>query len=540
MVELEGSEWLRVAKLTDITKRGQAQVTLDLSADRRVDSTEEVYFDKGTKLVAGNKHNIELNYTLGKYYSLILGGGALKFAVNDYTILGFKPKGDYYEYTIANETTIDPKEMNFLFNITNGYMSRTVAHEITLFSEYFMTVGMPYSLVDMLNAHFSNCLGKITSLSGQLRVEASRVPEGQHLVVKFGEDGETILQPGETRTFNLEDVSAADLLNIYVPSNEPEQPEEELPEGEEPIEEEEKVEPLMFDAYFTMDLSNTIISFNVDFTLEKDMVISSITNTLSPETKVEQTVSTWETIPLSSSVFAIDCGLNNEGIFRTNILPITQAPEIGGTPFLSSMKNPISSYVDIKGTSLDGEKDFFPEEEENVEPITYELPARMMLMSGRANEEEPEVIQLISSSAVISGGSDGSAWGVAGVTFERYEDDIFLCANINWPATKALKNLVVNAILNDANNVELVDNAEITYINQVEEKGESQLIEGDIFKGNTLYQLRMKGKLSALYDGTRDEVNPKHFGVIFNDTIKILDYWNEEVVDEETGAVVRK
>ena len=271
-----------------------------------------------------------------------------------------------------------------------------------------MTVGMPYSLVDMLNAHFSNCLGKITTLSGQLTVSASRVPEDQHLVVKFGEDGETILQPGETRTFNLEDVSAADLLNIYVPTKETEQPEEELPEEEQP-EEEEKLQPLMFDAYFTMDLSNTVISFKIDFTPEEDIVISSITNTLFPETKIEQTVSTWETIPLSSSVFAIDCGLNNEGIFRTDIFPITQAPEIGGTPFLSSMKNQISSYVDIKGTSLDGEKDFFPEEEENVEQTTYELPSRMMLMSGRANEQEPEVIQLISSSSVTSGGSDGSA-----------------------------------------------------------------------------------------------------------------------------------
>ena len=103
-----------------------------------------------------------------------------------------------------------------------------------------------------------------------------------------------------------------------------------------------------------------------------------------------------------------------------------------------------------------------------------------------------------------------------------------------------LKNLVVNATLNDANNVELVDKIEVTYINQIEEKGESQLIEGDIFKGNTLYQLRMKGKLPALYEGTRDEVNPKHFGVIFNDNIKILDYWNEEVVDERTGELVRK
>lgn len=147
---------------------------------------------------------------------------------------------------------------------------------------------------------------------------------------------------------------------------------------------------------------------------------------------------------LTTSTFNVTCGLDDNGNLITDVLPITQSPELSGT--------------DSSGGGSGGE-----------------IPG--------------------------SGGSGlTGTHGLASIVLENYEGETYVCGLINFPNTGNYLGTYIEMKIENNLNFETLNRLEVVDLEAKTNNGEFQLLEGTVFESGNSYDFVIKSTLSQFVD----------------------------------------
>ena len=183
------------------------------------------------------------------------------------------------------------------------------------------------------------------------------------------------------------------------------------------------------------DIDSTIFTVK-GFIEGTDEYIQSVESTY-PITKITEYDSHKEI--LTTSVFNVTCGLDDNGNLITDVLPITQSPELSGTD---------------------------------------------------------------SSGGGSGGGSGGSGLtgthGLASILLENYEGETYVCGLINFPNTGNYLGTYIEMKIENNLNFETLNRLEVVDIEEKTNNGEFQLLEGTKFESDFKYDFTLKTTLNKI------------------------------------------
>ena len=182
---------------------------------------------------------------------------------------------------------------------------------------------------------------------------------------------------------------------------------------------------------------------------------------------------------LTTSVFSASCGLDGVGTLVTDVLPITQAPEITGS----------GASGGSSGEGSSGETSSASEEPTAVSETDIEVTS-----DGGSSGE------------VGSGGSGGgtSVYGLTAITIEQYEGEMFVCGLINFPNTEKYTALEVEMRIENNLNYAYLETLEPVELTDVDEDVQ-QLLEGTTLYGGKEYEYRITCNLQDYINGVNSQ-----------------------------------
>lgn len=149
---------------------------------------------------------------------------------------------------------------------------------------------------------------------------------------------------------------------------------------------------------------------------------------------------------LTTSVFNVSCGLDGSGKFISDVLPITQAPEL---------------------TSSD--------------------------TSGGGSGAP-------SGSGDTGSGTTG-AHGLASIKIERFEEDVYVCGLLNYPATEQYTSLSVEMKIENNLNFETLEQLEVVNLDEIIYGADQVVSEGTILEANKDYEFKIRCTLADYMNG---------------------------------------
>ena len=146
----------------------------------------------------------------------------------------------------------------------------------------------------------------------------------------------------------------------------------------------------------------------------------------------------------TTSQFSVSCGVNEKGEIITDVLPISQTPELKGS----------SNENGSGGGSGDG-----------------------------------------------SGGSGGTGvYGLASIKIERFKNNLYVCGLINYPAIELYSSLDVEMKIDNNLNYQYLDTLEVVNLDYTNRE-ESSLLEGTVLKANQSYEVKIGVNLQKYING---------------------------------------
>ena len=146
----------------------------------------------------------------------------------------------------------------------------------------------------------------------------------------------------------------------------------------------------------------------------------------------------------TTSQFSVSCGVNEKGEIITDVLPISQIPELKGS----------SNENGSGGGSGDG-----------------------------------------------SGGSGGTGvYGLASIKIERFKNNLYVCGLINYPAIELYSSLDVEMKIDNNLNYQYLDTLEVVNLDYTNRE-ESSLLEGTVLKANQSYEVKIGVNLQKYING---------------------------------------
>lgn len=182
---------------------------------------------------------------------------------------------------------------------------------------------------------------------------------------------------------------------------------------------------------------------------------------------------------LTTSVFSVSCGLDGAGTLVTDVLPITQAPEITGS----------GASGGSSGEGSSGETSSASEEPTAV------------------SETDIEVTSDGGSSGEVGSGGSGSGtsvYGLTAITIEQYEGEMFVCGLINFPNTEKYTALEVEMRIENNLNYAYLETLEPVELTDVDEDVQ-QLLEGTTLYGGKEYEYRITCNLQDYINGVNSQ-----------------------------------
>lgn len=132
---------------------------------------------------------------------------------------------------------------------------------------------------------------------------------------------------------------------------------------------------------------------------------------------------------------------------------------------------------------------------------SYKFVADVMPIS-----QAPELTSSDASGGGSATGSEGSVYGLASITVERYEDDIYVCGLINYPSTDQYIGMKVEMKIENNLNFTALDALEVVNLDEVNEE-EMQVLEGTTLSVNKSYEFRIGCNLQNFIDGLNNYTN---------------------------------
>lgn len=220
-------------------------------------------------------------------------------------------------------------------------------------------------------------------------------------------------------------------------------------------------------------------------------------------------------VKLTSSIFNITCGLNHKGQFVSDFLPINQAPEL-------AIGSGIGSDIGSGGES--GSDDVSSASEE----IALINEVEVVSDTGEVSSGEPG----------SEGGSGSSIYGLASITVERYEGEMYICALMNFPATSIYKGLKIDLCIENNLNFKMLEQFEIVDLTDVNEE-EMQVLEGMTLKSNIDYEWRISCNLQKYMDGLNSgkKINIRLKTAVEESDTTLLSYFYDSTSDIGTIAI---
>lgn len=153
---------------------------------------------------------------------------------------------------------------------------------------------------------------------------------------------------------------------------------------------------------------------------------------------------------LTTSVFNVSCGLDGSGKFVSDVLPITQAPEL---------------------TSSDS--------------------------SGGSGAP---------SGSGDSGSGTTGAHGLASIKIERFEENVYVCGLLNFPATEQYTSLSVEMKIENNLNFETLKQLEVVNLDEIIYGADQVVSEGTILEANKDYEFKVRCTLADYINGIENEI----------------------------------
>lgn len=178
----------------------------------------------------------------------------------------------------------------------------------------------------------------------------------------------------------------------------------------------------------------------------------------------------------TSSTFSVNCAMKKSNEIDADVICLNNAIELKGGNGAGSDSG---SYMN-EGVEL---------AEETIIEVVNDEGVEVTSDSGGM------------SSDVGSGGGSGAGavYGLLTLAIEEYDEQRFICALVNYPATQFYQYLEVEISINDNFNFEYLEQLETVDLSIVNVQ-ESQLLEGYEFKANERYTLCLSGNLKTFVD----------------------------------------